>query len=274
MIFRLKRPLEDTVRLADEDSSTSSTHKVDHLPKKPLHEDFFSPSDTSDDEDDDKCSITSEDSEEADPSLSSLVSKKCVTFDLENNVEYSNIDDEDSDAEFQKEVRWYSRDDYKRFKTQHVKAVVRAATASETRNCAPLSYCKVMRRTYEVCRSAHCADGSSASASILSEREMAHLKRWVEFTPSRIGLEKLTVKEIGHDLKLRRAELYDTVLGLQEEAQMWQPSEGNDEYFAEMIRQCSERISRPSRWFSRSLAEAQATVLFESEAVASTLPAQ
>lgn len=104
-------------------------------------------------------------------------------------------------------------------------------------------------RTYDVC----CASVYEPNGSILSVDERRHMNRWAEVAPSRLGLEKWAIKPIGRDRSNRRHEMVDVVLDMQDSVE----GENADE----LIRQRAESISRASRLFARSVAQAQATAL-------------
>lgn len=221
----------------EDDASLSSTLTVDRIPQKQLQSVLV--------EDDDDRSVATTVSTSS--SSSSASSGKSVRFNLADNAAYDN-------AQLCKEEcadLWCSASDYKHFRA-HTMALAREITKAEARNRAPYSYERVLLRTYDVCCSSHTMSPESTS-SPLSSDERKHLNRWAEVAPTRLGLEKWAVKPIGRDRSVRRSEIVDAVLDLQD------TMKGDD--IDELIRCHSERLSRPSKLFARCTAEAQAAVL-------------
>jgi len=130
---------------------------------------------------------------------------------------------------------------------------------AEERNRAPYSYQRVILRTYDVCKSAVVAPGASDDAApVLSFEDRKHLRRWAEYAPTRLGLEKWAVKALGRERAMRRSEMYNVVLGLQHEMPCCD---------AEVIRAAAERVSRPGLLLARSIAEANYISESDSERV-------
>jgi len=114
------------------------------------------------------------------------------------------------------------------------------------------------------------------------EENYRQLKRWLEIATSRLGLEKLTCTKLGRDKSMRRLSIVGKVLDLQhqhryqqalqkqeqeQQQEERQQASSDNNYstdnsnFDALVRQHCERISRPSRLFSRIMADAQAATL-------------
>lgn len=184
--------------------------------------------------------------------------KKSVRFNTDLNEEHANA------TWFEDDVpsMWYTPSDFRRFKCQHIKCVVFSVNKSEAKNCAPLSYTRVLGHTYDVCRSIVSELDETQGHTLLCTAEQSHLKRWAEFTPSRVGLEKLIVKSIGRDMKIRRYELLDAMMEIQREVKQMEADGVKPRYdVAECMKQTSQIISRPCRLFARVTAQAQSDAL-------------
>lgn len=248
MIFHLYS-LETLVHPVQQQQDETLTADKKAGSHKPLHFDSM-------DEDDDNCSVASEATASTactsassvasdESSTCSAASGKSVRFDTGSN---QRIENDRWSKEEAYENCWLHASDYKRLKS-HTTALAREVSRAEDRNRAPYSYQRVILRTYEVCRSVV----SEFDGNVLGQEERKHLNRWCEYAPTRLGLEKWAVRHISKERSMRRSEMVETVLGMQES--------GAD---AESIKRCSERISRPARLFSRCIAQANASVL-ESE---------
>jgi hypothetical protein len=177
---------------------------------------------------------------------------KSVRFHEASNVEHAN----ENACQEDYEDSWYSQADYRRFKATSM-YMAREIAKLENRNRAPFSYHRVLLRTYEACCSVH----EETNASVLTSFERKHLERWTEVATSRLGLERWTVRSIQSDKLLRRNEIYRIVMELQNIVTQ------NPEPKADFLRQSSERISRPSRVFARTLAEAHAAAHIKQQQV-------
>lgn len=227
MIYQLT-----AAKLLEDDDSTSSTMTVKVM-NKPLN----------------LCVDTDDQSIASTVSCSSSSTTKSVRFNTDDNVEYANTQ---LCKEETKEL-WCTSADYKAFRA-HTTALAREVQKAEAKNRAPFSYQRVLLRTYEVCSDSVV----ETQRSLLSYDERKHLRRWSEVAQSRLGLERWAVRAIGKDRSLRRAEIVDVVLDLQE----LYHTEGLEEH----IREHAERLSRPSRLFARHMAEASAEALMNQEA--------
>jgi hypothetical protein len=165
------------------------------------------------------------------PCNSTYHRKQGVTFALNENLSYTT--DYISPTEYKE--RWYSGSDYRKFKTMTKEAASQIAKL-ESKNKAPFSYTRVMEIAFIMCENS--IDHNTSSTPI-SESHFIHVVRWVEVASSRCGLEKLSIQHIGRDRKIRRKQLVDVVLSLQQR-------NGNEDY----IRLSCERLSFPSRKYA------------------------
>lgn len=229
MIFNLGRK---SIRCHEDDATTLSVDKV----AKPLVA-----------EDDERSVASTVSTASSYSTVSDNSTSKGVRFNLSENKEYHNTQVYSDECAEQ----WYSALDYKRFRA-HTSSLAKEVAKAEARNRAPFSYQRVMVRTYEVCTSAV----FEPKGSILTVDERKHMNRWAEIAPSRLGLEKWAIKSIGQDRSVRRNEIVDVVLDMQESFV------GQDVADCDvLIQQACERVSRPSRLFARTVADAQAVAL-------------
>lgn len=168
--------------------------------------------------------------------------KKRVTFDMEKNA----TNTYDSTLNDEKNSQWYGLHEYKEFKHLAKQAANQIITI-ESRNRAPFSYQRVMKKTFDTCLHETCDRDE-----ILPESEFLHLLRWVEVATSRCGLEKWSLQHLSRDRSIRRRELIQTVLNIQQNS----ISVSNTDDIDEFIRTTCENISRPSRLFARVMAKA------------------
>jgi hypothetical protein len=255
MIFSIscskKRPAALVLQGGD-DSSMSSTLTADRPPQQKLS--LVTAIKTKGQEgcDEDTCSTTVDETYDSDDDrsistalTSSSDNKKSVRFNLNENQEFANqqmCKEECSEL-------WYSATDYKQFKAITL-ALAREVTQMETRNRAVFSYERVLNRAYDVCKSVQVSSAASV-VSPLSADDRKHMRRWAQAAPSRLGLEKWAVRALCRDRAVRRNELYDVVLDLQD-------SLSGDDALDECLRRQSERLSLPSRLFARCMADAHA----------------
>jgi hypothetical protein len=185
--------------------------------------------------------------------------KKRVRFSALDNKFHDNtvIDKEDC-----KDL-WYQAPDYKHFKGA-TKYLAREIAQSEplNRSSSPYSYHRVLKRTYKACVTYDPFDETaSAICSVLTATEEKRLSDWMQVSTSRLGLERMAIRELAVDRSMRRQEMVETVLEMQEEAMEERHLSGCDfdaDAQAEMMRQACEEISRPSRLFAQCLAQGQA----------------
>lgn len=262
------------------DSATSPLSCKSHTNTKPLHqidEDGMMTMMMDDDDDDDECSVAtastcssttsasscSSSESSTSTSSSSRTNNKSVRFNTDDNVVHRNDRWCKEDAY---DACWLHPADYRRLKT-HTTALAREVARAEERNRAPYSYQRVILRTYEVCRTSVAASEEEEQhddddgGNVLTSEERKHLNRWCEYAVTRLGLEKWAVRHISKERSVRRAELVQAVLGLQAAATC------NNADRDDTIRLCSERMSRPSRLFARSMAQANAAVMEKQPAV-------
>ena len=191
----------------------------------------------------------------------SQADKKRVQFDEERNKAYSNRRFSKKDTQ----SLWYSSKDYRQFKAG-TKCMAREIARFEKINQAPHSYERVMQRAYQACiehqtELSENADNNDSHRTVLSKDEQKHMKKWMEISTNRLGCERLSIHLIAKDRALRRAEASHAVLQLQELASDVAKDDAHSNnysnYKAELIRQSCMAITRPSRLFAQSLAQAQ-----------------
>lgn len=166
-----------------------------------------------------------------------------VTFDENRNVYHAN---RQMNREEVREL-WSTSAEMKQCKAQTVflaKEIIRA----EKDNSAPLSYHRIVLGAYDACCRVTCENNTSP----LTEVERQHLNKWMEISTSRIGMERICIREISQDKYARRAHVVDAVLDVQENLACG--AQDGDE----LLRQASQSVSRTSRLFARELAHAQA----------------
>merc|ERR1711981_392209 len=136
----------------------------------------------------------------------------------------------------------------------HNEAMIKEVAEHERKNCFPFSYTRIMTRTYSASHD-YAGDISNKSFSVLDKTEMSRLKRWLSFATSRVGLEKWAIKGYRNDRQYKVCKLVESVLDLQDmESDELQYVEDVDE----LIRIACERMTRPSKIFARTIAEAHA----------------
>lgn len=180
-------------------------------------------------------------------------SKKQVRFDLSLNDEHTV---EKINAEEGK-IRWYSPKDYRDFKALAHDAsnqIIRI----EARNRAPYSYQRVLEKVFDACVKAN-----TDVEQVLPSSELIHLQRWLEVASSRCGLEKWSIRKISQDKSCRRKELASTVLSIQATMSSSNHTTLSDKN--EFICISCENMSRPSRLYARTVAQALAAAI-ETEA--------
>jgi hypothetical protein len=221
-------------------------------------------------EDEGSCITRSLSSSSSSSSLSSSnnkSTKKSVCFDESRNVAYDNaqgICHEDC-QEF-----WYSAQDYCQFKQStylYGEAIVLASEQQQQQHCGGglNSYERVIKRVYLACCQQPATDEMEEDGTdddmILSLPLARQLNRWMcsSTAVNRLGMERLLVRQIRKDRSQRRKNVVRAVLAIQEEFEhnQWNPYYCTDIDVAERMRQASERLSLPSRHFSRHMAQAQ-----------------
>jgi hypothetical protein len=182
----------------------------------------------------------------------SASSSKRVTFTMSLNKKHDNevICKEDClDL-------WYRSSDYKNFKKSTLIAA-KAIIKAESENRARYSYRRVLEHTHQLCRNAISEYDEYQDLSTTEERR--HLNRCAEVALSRVGMEKWAVRSIAKAKSIRRFEVVDIVLDIQD-AHGKQRTDTQD-----TMRKSCERISRPSRLFAVALAQAQAAALLKED---------
>jgi hypothetical protein len=253
MIIPLNKTIcitQTSMVLEADDSSTSSTvTAVLTLPKKSALM---------------ACSTSASAAADGSPPL--IRARKNVRFNECANELFSNTQLCSEDCE----ELWYSGDEYVAFKaTAKFMASQIAQHEQEQEKLDPFSYKRILLRTHEACRQSCPLEDSSSSTStsslffgsnsqsVLTLLEEKHLRRWMQGAPMRLGLERYAIKDLGRDRYYRRKNLVQTVLHLQSEWHVHNIPITPEEQ-AECLSLASQSISRPSKLFSRHLAQAQA----------------
>jgi hypothetical protein len=175
--------------------------------------------------------------------------KRSVRFCMAKNESYSNNGMCKEDLS----ELWYDNTEYKHFRNSAMytaKEIVKV----EARNKAPFSYERVMSHAYLACCKA-----TSDEGNVLTEDEFKHLVRWAEVATNRLGLEKWSIRSVGHDRSFRRSLIKDMVYEAQNN---YQADNISLDYY---ISEASANISRPMRLYARTLAEAQAAAAQKQE---------
>jgi hypothetical protein len=171
-----------------------------------------------------------------------------------------------------KEELWYGPTEYRHFKTSTLK-FAREIALSEQLNKAPCSYQRVMLRTYKTC--CQCNEEpdentettttteteiiTSTTVGVLTEQEARHLKRWMDVSTSRLGVEKLSLRHLARDRIHKRKEMMQLVFEIQEMTTSNSSDiDDIDDLKAEFIRNTCLAISRGSRLFAMHMAIALA----------------
>ena len=217
--------------------------------------------------------------------------------------------------------QWYTANDYAQFKadakliaTEIVKrekqqraAAVSASSSSKT----TFSYQGILQRVLQACRThpynmssgayddsdIHGDNTVGVSSSILTTTEQQHLQRWLDIATMRLGLEGMTIREIGRDRLHRRQHLQQVVLQAQadirrvakqqrkKQKQRQQPyracvvhvpNNRNDDLHrfsasqARHLQNVSQAVSQPSRLFAHEMARAAAAAASSSSAMPSS----
>lgn len=175
---------------------------------------------------------------------------KRVGFDLERNTVHYNSHCLDA-----VKCTWYTRRDYLGFREQNV-ILTQKITDVESQTRLPCSYARTLTRTYDACCEG-AEDISDEAYSVLDESEMARLQRWLRAAITYNGLEKYAIEGYREERRNRVDEVVESVLGLQD------LETDDQEDLDEFIRMVSERLTRPSRTFARTMAEAHAASFLE-----------
>jgi hypothetical protein len=163
--------------------------------------------------------------------------KKRVSFNLGYNQEYkSTLPNKEKVKEL-----WHTKKDF---------ALIRQNTR-ELEKSITWNGSKSYERVLGLC----CRAEYETDVSVASRSDLQPITAWMIASPQALGLEKWNIKSImDHRARLRN-ELSDMVLGIQA-----MNMEGSEEY----LRAQAQRITRTSRLYARTLADALAIVL-ESE---------
>ena len=174
--------------------------------------------------------------------------KSCrrVSFNEAQNVEYENQQWCHEDCKFS----WYSTQELNTLKDKCYSLAKLIHRAEKEHEGMEASYKNVLLRIYDAC-----CEAGSENASALSHRDQLLLKNIIAKSNSRMGLERVCIREIAHDRRFRRGELLDAVVGIQS------CRAGSVRSRTELTRLSSECVSRASRIFARCMAVALADSL-------------
>jgi hypothetical protein len=188
--------------------------------------------------------------------------KKSVRFNQVANKLYTNtqICKEDTAA------LWYNAAEYRHFKAT-IKFLAQEINNYENKSPDPFSYQRIVLRTYEACRTSSSANSTNNvnhhdnSSSVLTSMEEQHLKRWLQGSPMRCGLEFVAILDLARGRLARRQNLHQVIMDFQNqmmdvtssESSSTKPHASDDD---EYLREACEAVSRPSRMFARQLAHA------------------
>ena len=145
---------------------------------------------------------------------------------------------------------WSTPEEMKEYKDQTL-WVAREIHRLESDDSRLLSYTKVMERTYATC----CQTEEETYTSPMTNLEHNDLCKYMQGHASRIGLERLCVRDIARNKRARRAAIVDVVL---EQQATIVPGLLRDQ----AMREASQAVSRASRLFARELAKAQSEVSY------------
>ena len=147
---------------------------------------------------------------------------------------------------------WYSESELQQFKAQTF-AMAREIYRHDllVTDEDPTSYTNVVAGVYDACRrSKQDDDDDDTAINLLTQQQQMLLRKWLRVGTSRLGLERLCIRAMADDRKVRRTLLVDAVMELHEH------------YYAdEVIGNTAAAWSRPSRLFAQQLAAALAASL-------------
>lgn len=184
-----------------------------------------------------------------------------VSFKLSQNVYHIN-----ESGLYREDIHelWIPQGDYDTFKMTAYK-LARHVAKSEKKTMNPYSYKHVVEGAYKtsckceesVCREVDAMKRQQSSLQTACD-QMAQL---LTDNPDRLGLEKLAFRNLRSDKKIRRAELVDVVLEIQQRQKS--KHEYSKNQVDDLIRVRCEGISLPSRRMAHFLAQALENSLFQ-----------
>eukprot|EP00977_Amphora_coffeiformis_P026352 scaffold25842_cov198-Amphora_coffeaeformis.AAC.7 len=196
---------------------------------KQLRQPFLTPVISQDDE----CSIHSTFAAER---SSKKVSSSRVSFHLTQNEEFTSPDFYEEDVS----DRWYLSADFKQFKKDYVQLAKQFQSHDRKQSDDPLSFKAMLLKAFRTCCDTRSEDPRDHLLSVRNNERA--LQKWLS-KGSRRGMERISVLAIFADKSARRKKVTDAVLQAQASCQD-----------AELIRQVSMEITRPSRIFAWRLA--------------------
>ncbi|KAL7563905.1 hypothetical protein ACA910_008037 [Epithemia clementina (nom. ined.)] len=177
-----------------------------------------------------------------------LQRQKQVIINEHANVSYAN-DQLDQDGV---EELWYKNADFKRFKANNKIAAKRIAIIERECKDDPDSYRNLLERVHDACCRA-----SARKKELLTSSDYKKLRKLVSIHYARVGTEKLSVYCLLEAKKVRRRQVIDTVLLIEEEqCQSFDHYTSSADERAQIIAQASRELSRPSSLFAALIAQA------------------
>ena len=171
-----------------------------------------------------------------------------VTFNESRNVAFDNTQWCEEDCK----QTWYSMGELQDIKTEAYNlAKLIHKKEKETENLED-TYKNVLLRVYDAC-----CDVAGGEKVVLSNKDKLLLMKILAKSSTRTGLERICIREIAHDRHVRRGEVVDAILGIQEHSS----KAASERTCAELSRLSSESVSRASRLFARYMAVALAATI-------------
>lgn len=166
-----------------------------------------------------------------------------VRFNLARNVHF------DTSPVFEDDMndRWFCKADYKQMKENFIDVGRHFQNLSSS---DPRSFKAVLCKAFDACVQAPTEDPRTC---LLDRIHEDYLRKCLT-QDARIGMERASVLSIFCDKSSRRKKLRKAIFGAQEAAAHQSPAER-----AELIREASREITRPSRLFAWRLAYKQAS---------------
>lgn len=182
-----------------------------------------------------------------------------VSFDESRNVYHQGRRDVDED-----EIRaqWFSAKEMKEFKSQAgylAREIYRLSDHKTDSGHACLSYTLALERVYSACCQTSTNDDSLGSLHI-DKTDRENFDKWISVSTSRMGLERMCVRQIAFDKRARRKDIVKAVNQVQQQTIALGANKSENDtatLMAERVRAVSQTISRPSRLFAQQLAMAR-----------------
>lgn len=138
--------------------------------------------------------------------------KKTVHFNEDDNQSYNNTQIYREDCQ----ELWYNADDFAKFKASTKYLAREIGRCEKLYKSSPLSYQRVLKRTYAACCKSPCYNDDENSCVLTLEQEK-HLQQWLQVSTSRLGLERVAIRAIAVDKSQRKRDLVVIILELQQQ---------------------------------------------------------